>query len=64
LWFKAIRPYLKTHPTQNRTGGVAEVVECPLNNCEVLSSKPSTSKKKLYKESGKPHENKKDDKNQ
>jgi hypothetical protein len=33
----------------NRTGGVAEAVECLLCKCEVLNSNPSPTKKKKKK---------------
>jgi hypothetical protein len=34
------------HPTQNRTGGVAQVVECLPSKHEALSSNQSTDRKK------------------
>jgi hypothetical protein len=36
------------YPTQKRTGGVTQVVECLPSNCENLNSNPSTIKKKIH----------------
>jgi hypothetical protein len=38
---------LGTKPTQNRAGGVAQVVECLLSKYEALNSNPSTAKSKI-----------------
>jgi hypothetical protein len=35
----------RKYPTQNRAGGVDQVVECLPRKCEALSSHPSTTKK-------------------
>jgi hypothetical protein len=38
------------YSTQNRAGGVTQVIQCLPNKCEALSSNPSTAKQRKKKE--------------
>jgi hypothetical protein len=44
-----VRPYVEKSPTQNRAGGVAQVVEHLPYKCEALSSTTVLPKKKKGK---------------
>jgi hypothetical protein len=45
-WATKPRPYLKNTQYKKGAGRVTQVVECLPSKCEVLSSNPSTTKKK------------------
>jgi hypothetical protein len=46
-----VRPYSKI-PEAKRTGGIAHVIVCLSSKCRVLSSNPSTAKKKRKERKG------------
>jgi hypothetical protein len=43
---KSARPYLKNKLKEKRAKGMAQVIECLPTNLKILSSNPSTDKKK------------------
>jgi hypothetical protein len=52
-WANSLRDPILKNPSQNRTGGVAQVVKCLPSKCEALSSNPNTEKKKkVYLKNG------------